>query len=144
MKRIPPRPFKPGQSGNPKGRPPGSGLSAKLRKAIEKDAPDVLAALLAQAKAGDVQAARVLLDRVLPPLKATAQGVNLPGLSAGTLTNRAEAVLSAAGAGDVPPDVAAALVAAIGQTAKVAEIDGLTARIEALEKAYKAKGRDAA
>lgn len=125
--------FKPGQSGNPKGRPPGSGLAGKLRRAIAADAEDVLAALLKQAKAGDVQAARVLLDRVCPPLKAEAQTVSLPGLDSDTLTARAEAALAAVAAGELAPDVASALVAAVGALARVHETDELERRIQQIE-----------
>ena len=46
-----------GQSGNPQGRPKGSGLSAQLRAAIEQDAPSIIKAMIEQAKAGDMQAA---------------------------------------------------------------------------------------
>lgn len=126
--------WKPGESGNPAGRAKGSGLAGKLRKAIADSADDIVLALIAQAKAGDVGAARVLLERALPAYKATAQPVALPGLADGTLTDKAQAVIAAAGAGDVAPDIAAQLVAAIGQTARVVEIEELQERIEAIER----------
>ena len=59
-----------GQSGNPKGRPAGSGEVAKLRAAIAGQVPAILESLTAAALAGDVQAARLLLERALPPIKA--------------------------------------------------------------------------
>lgn len=115
-------------------------MAGKLRRAIAEHADEIVQALLERAQTGDVGAARVLLDRVLPAYKATAQSVAMPSLAAGTLTEKAQAVLAAAGAGAVPPDIAAQLLAAIGQTAKVAEIDELTTRIEALERANHEKG----
>jgi hypothetical protein len=39
-------PFKPGQSGNPKGKPKGSGLTARLRKIVEESDHDVAEALM--------------------------------------------------------------------------------------------------
>lgn len=126
--------FKPGRSGNPKGRPLGSGVSGTLRRAIADEATDILQALIAQAKAGDVQAARVLLDRILPPLKATTPSVAVPGMARGTLTAKAKAVLSATSRGNMAPDIAAQLVAALAQMARVVETDELAARIAALER----------
>lgn len=132
--------WKPGQSGNPRGRPKGSGLSAKLRKAIEQDAPDILTAVIAQAKAGDMQAAKVLLDRVVPALKPQAQTVTVPGMEdAQGLADKALAALSAAAGGDIPADTAAQLVQAIGTVGRVVEIDDLERRIAALEKQHEAK-----
>ena len=56
--------------------------------------------------------------------------LNLPE---GTLTEHGRAVLSAVAAGELPPAQGAQLVAAIGQLARVVEIDELERRIAALE-----------
>lgn len=126
--------FRPGKSGNPKGRPLGSGLAAELRRAIAADADAIVAALVKRAKDGDVTAARVLLDRVSPPLKATREPAALPGMNeAGGLAARAEAVLEALGGGAMPADEAAEVLAAVASAAKVIETDELEARIRALE-----------
>lgn len=125
--------FQKGQSGNPAGRPKGSGLPGKLREAIEQDSEEVLAALIEQAKAGDVQAARVLLDRVCPALKSEAQAVNVQDMANGSLAERATAALDAAAAGDLAPDTAAQLVSAVGTLARVVEVDELEQRLTKLE-----------
>lgn len=131
------RPWPKGVSGNPAGRPKGSGLAGELRKAIAVEAGDILAALIERAKAGDVQAARALLDRILPSLKPESAPVHVPGLAdAGSLAERAESVLQAVGAGDVPPDVAAALVAAVGALARIHELDEIERRIATLEERH--------
>ena len=124
--------WKPGQSGNPAGKPKGVGEVAKLRAAIAQDVPAILEALRTQALAGDVQAARLLLERTVAPLRAVEppQPLALPD---GSLTEQGRAVLTSVAAGELAPGQGAVLMSAIGALAKVAEIDELTARIEALE-----------
>lgn len=129
-------PWKPGQSGNPKGRPPGTGEVAKLREAIKNHVPAIIERLTQQALDGDVQAARLLLERTVAPLKAVepSQPLTLPD---GTLTEQGRAVLASVAAGVLAPGQGAQLVAAIGQLARVVEIDELAARVAALEEGDK-------
>lgn len=137
-KKRPPNQWQPGQTGNPKGRPPGQSEITKLRKSIMNDAPDILAGLVTAAKAGDVQAARLILERVLPPVKPMEQAIELE-LTGDTLTEQGRAVLSAVSTGALPPGQGGQLIAAIGALARVAEIDELTARIIKLEESKNAK-----
>jgi len=125
--------WKPGQSGNPKGRPIGTGEVAKLRAAIADKVPAIVESLLVRALAGDVGAARLLLERAIAPLKAVEppQPLTLPD---GTLTEQGRAVLASVAAGELAPGQGAALVGAIGTLARVVEIDELAARVAALEK----------
>lgn len=125
--------WKPGQTGNPKGRPPGQSAITKMRASLAGDVPDILAGLVLAAKGGDVQAARLILERVLPPVKAIEQAVELQLPDGGTLTDKANAVLSAAAAGNLAPGQAAQLIAALGTLAKIHEVDELAARIAKLE-----------
>lgn len=79
-------------------------------------------------------AARVLLDRVSPPLKATREPAALPGMNeAGGLGARAETVLAALAGGAMAADEAAEVLAAVASAAKAIETDELEARIRALE-----------
>lgn len=98
--------------------------------------PEIIAVLAAQAKGGDVAAARLLMERVYPALKPVEvpTPIEMPGES---LTARANAVLSAVSDGDLAPSQGAALIGAIGALSKVIEIDELIKRVEALE----AKGK---
>ena len=69
--------FEKGTSGNPAGRPPSNMTAAKLRELITADdVQGILSAIIEQAKAGDIQAAKLILDRVLPPLKSTDENSN--------------------------------------------------------------------
>ena len=125
--------WKPGVSGNPKGKTPGSGELQKLRATLAADVPGIMAGLVTAAKAGDTQAARLILKRILPPVKAIEQAVKLQLPNDATLTAKASAVLSAAAAGELAPGQAAQLIAALGTLAKISEVDELAARITALE-----------
>ena len=91
MGNLTPYNFKPGQSGNPKGRPKGAkdGLRAYINRALKKDArPEILEllknkgvdldsgsnsaviafALIKTAQAGDVSAIRLIFDQTEVPL----------------------------------------------------------------------------
>ena len=70
-------PWKQGQSGNPKGRPRKSQKSmAQLRSQISEHLPDVIEVLANAAKEGDVQAARILVERCVPSMRALDQNIN--------------------------------------------------------------------
>jgi hypothetical protein len=131
--------WKAGESGNPKGKTPGSGELQRLRASIAADVPDILAGLVSSAKGGDTQAAKLILERVFPAVKPVeqAQAIELP--EGGTLTAQGRAVLSAVAGGDLAPGQGAQLLAAIGNLARVTEIDELTNRITALEEKQHAK-----
>lgn len=128
--------WKPGESGNPQGRPKGSiNAATRLRQMI--DTTQILKRLQEAALGGDVQAARTLLERALPVYRASAAPVELPGLAdAAALTDKAQAVLAAIAEGTIPPDLGAQLVTAIGTVARVAEVDELARRIAALEETH--------
>ena len=125
--------WKPGQSGNPKGKTPGSGELQRLRASIAADVPDILAGLVLAAKGGDVQAARLILERVLPPVKAIEQPHELDFPDGGTLTAQGRAVLRAVAAGELASGQGAALLSAIGTLARITEVDELETRITKLE-----------
>ncbi len=124
-----------GMSGNPAGRKPGSGVAGKLRAAIAADVPDILRGLATAAKGGDVGAARLLLERVLPALKPVEEptAVDLPGA---TLADQGRATLGAIAAGHLAPAQGAALLASLASLAKLVETDELAARVAALEARY--------
>ena len=124
--------WKAGISGNPAGRTPGSGQLQKLRDAIAQDVPEILASLVDAAKGGNINACRLVLERVLPPLKAVEPVVALQ-LPEGTLTAKAGALLNAAALGQLTPAQAAQLIAAVGTIGKIALFDELNERLTQLE-----------
>ena len=68
--------YLPGQSGNPNGRPKGTGAVAKLREAIQEEMTEIISVVVSAAKAGDIGAAKILMDKVIPTLKP----INPPGI----------------------------------------------------------------
>lgn len=124
--------WKPGQSGNPAGRPPGQSSITRLRGQLEADVPGILQALITAAKGGNVQAARLILERVLPPVKSVEPCIEL-ALVEKTLTGKGMAVLEAVSTGELAPSQGSQLITSIGSLARVSEIDDLERRIVALE-----------
>jgi hypothetical protein len=127
------RPWKKGQSGNPHGRrPKGLATVEKLRTALLDDLPAILAVIVKNAKGGDIAAARTILERILPPLKA----VEVPayfGSLTGTLSEQGAQIMQAMAAGALAPGQAAQLLAALAAQAKIVEVDHLARRLAALE-----------
>jgi hypothetical protein len=125
--------WKPGQSGNPAGKRPGTGKIDKLRAVLAKELPEVLEALVAQAKAGDTGAIKLILERTVPalrPVDAVAP-LNLP--VDGGLADQGRAVLAALAVGHLPANQAAGILQGLGNLAKLVELDELDKRVAALE-----------
>jgi hypothetical protein len=104
-----------------------------------EDAGSIAEVMVGKALAGDVAAAKLVMERVQPRLRSTAAPVTVEfPRDAGPLP-MAEAVLRAALAGEISPDTAAQLVAVAGQLSRIAEAEEFKARLEALERAVSAK-----
>ena len=124
--------FKPGQSGNPAGRPKDKTPATLLRKSIAEAMPEIILTLIEHAKVGDVAAAKVLLDRVCPTLKAQAMPISLP--VNGSLAEQGGEIIKATMSGQIPPDIGSQLITALTHQAKIVEIDDVIKRLEVLER----------
>ncbi|MBM3370416.1 MAG: hypothetical protein FJY46_06660 [Betaproteobacteria bacterium] len=123
-----------GASGNPLGRPSGTGHVARLRAELAQQLPGIIESLVRQAKAGDIGAIRVVLDRVIPPLKAVDAPLSLQ-LPEGGFTTQGRAIVASAASGEVSAQEAAQLVAAISNLARVEVLDELERKVQRLEQA---------
>lgn len=110
----------PGRSGNPKGRP--GTQSSEIRKLLAVEHEAIIQAVRNAALGGDMQACKMILDRICSPLKAQGAPViiNLP--PEGDMAKIAEALIRAAADGSLAPDTAAQMVSAVGQLARITEI----------------------
>ena len=109
-------------------------MPSELRKRLEDAAPEIIEGVLDAAKAGDMQAARLVLERIAPVSRATASAVVIPELErAESLSEKAQAIVKAVARGECPPDIGSTLIQAVGACAKIIEIDELERRLAALE-----------
>jgi len=125
--------WKAGESGNPKGRTPGTGEVAKLRESIAAHLPEIIAQLVTRARDGDAQAARLLLERVLPALRPVELPVELALPAGEGMTAQGVAIVQAVAAGILAPGQGAQLLTGLGTLARIVEIDELEKRITQLE-----------
>ncbi|KVL61910.1 hypothetical protein WT01_08920 [Burkholderia cepacia] len=127
--------FKPGQSGNPAGKPKGAkDKRTELRALLQPHAEDLVKKVVEMALAGDTTALRICVDRIIPTIKAKDAPISIGRLT-GSLADRGKVVLDALSDGSITPDEANAVMQAISAQARIVETDELARRVAALEKA---------
>jgi hypothetical protein len=79
-KNVRGRPFEPGQSGNPEGRPKGARnkRTLLLQELFDDGSEELLAQIKEQAQNGDIASQRMWLDRLLPRVTKRAVNFELP------------------------------------------------------------------
>lgn len=128
-------PFEKGQSGNPNGRPKKNSATAdRLREEIGAHVPAIIKAVVEQAKDGDVQAAKLLLDRVVPALKPQQQPVVIDDMAEREPSDQGKAIIEAMAGGRLTPEQGQAMLAGLASLMKIVEVDELEKRITALER----------
>lgn len=132
------KPFKPGQSGNPKGRPQGSRNKATLamEALMESEADAITRKCIEKAKEGDMAAIRLCMDRLYPPRKDSPVSFELPPMeSAADAVQVMGAILMALASGEVTPSEAQAVAGIVETFRRTIETSEMEARIAELEKA---------
>ncbi|MGE0651668.1 MAG: DUF5681 domain-containing protein [Alphaproteobacteria bacterium] len=130
------RPFQKGKSGNPAGKPKGARHRATLlaEKLMADDAEEVVCAVVAAAKAGDMTAAKLVLDRIAPPRKGRAVEFELPPVrTAADVCDAQAALVGAVAAGHLSPEEAASIATLLDASRKAIELSDLEQRLALLE-----------
>lgn len=123
-----------GPSPNPKGRPPGIiDKRSRIARAFMEDGAEIAKVVVAAAKAGDLQAAALVLNRIQPVLKARADTVAFALDTTAAPATQAEQVLAAVSAGQIDPETGKLVIDCINACSVIREVDELQSRIEALE-----------
>lgn len=128
--------WKPGQSGNPKGKPPGTRNRATMAvlALMETGAEDITKAVIEAARNGDLAAARLVLERLAPPMRERPISLDLPETGTPEGINKAaQTVLEAAATGELLLGEAQALAGIIEGRRKALETLELEQRVAALE-----------
>lgn len=135
-KRKHPAAFKPGQSGNPAGKPKGARNHATraVLELMEGGAEEITMAVLDAAKDGDMGAARFILERIVPAAKERPVTIDLPDIcTASGVAEAQAAILQAVADGQLLPGEGATLAGVIEARRKALETEELERRITALE-----------
>lgn len=125
--------WKKGQSGNPQGRQSGLSTVAAIRGRLGVNLERILEQVEQAALSGDMAAARLIIDRVLPARKAEEMPVLLDMPEFLTLAQKAERVVQAVADGLIAPGQASQLLTGLGAVARIVEVTELEQRLVALE-----------
>lgn len=129
--------FKPGQSGNPAGKPKGARhkVTLAIEAILEGEAEALTRKAVDMAQAGDMTALRLCMDRLAPVRRDRPVTFDLPSIDAiEDLTKATKAILIAVAAGELTPSEAAELGKLVDAHAKAIEVTDLHRRLETLER----------
>lgn len=128
--------FKPGKSGNPKGRPQGSRHKATLaaQALLDGEAQELTRKCIELAKAGNLVALRLCLERLIPPRRDRHISMKLPEVTeAADMPQALQVVMKAVAEGDITPGDGQTLTAMLEALRKGIELTTLEDRLRALE-----------
>lgn len=136
--RGPGRPYQPGQSGNPSGRPAGSRNATTLavEALLEGQAEAITQRVVTAALGGDMAAIKLVMDRVAPARKSRLLQLDLPDVSdaRGVALSQAMVVAAVAG-GEISTDEGMALSGLLEARRRALETEQLEMRLQRLEEA---------
>jgi len=125
--------FKPGESGNPDGRPIGSkDKRTQYRELFEPHADALIQKVINLALDGDTTCLKMCIDRLVSPFRAKNATITLDDIE-GTLTEKGEKIINAMGKGKISPSDTSSMLSALAAQARIIEIEELEKRISDLE-----------
>jgi len=131
--------WKPGQSGNPAGKPRGTRNKATemVLQLMAGGAEEITLAVIEAARGGDLSAARLVIDRLAPPMRERPVSLELPDTATAEGVSKAQqAILQAVAGGDLTPGEGNTLSGIVEAHRRALETEELAARIEALEERH--------
>lgn len=134
--RISRQGFRPGQSGNPAGRPKGSRnrVSLAIEALLDGEGENLTRKAIELAQNGDMQALRLCLERLCPPRKDRPITFALPEIrSMADVVPAQSALLAAVASGDITPAEAGEVSKLLDSYTKAVEVSELAERIALLE-----------
>jgi hypothetical protein len=134
--------FKKGESGNPRGRAKGSRHKATLAALalLEGDLEAITQVCVDKAKAGDLMAVKLILDKLLPTRRERSINLKFPNVK-GTqdLPRALETVMQAVAAGELTPGEGQTITAMLEAYRKGLEFTDIESRLRTLEEKANAK-----
>ena len=130
-------PFQKGQSGNPSGRPPGARNKATIiaETLLQGEVETLTRVAIERAKAGDMTALRLCLDRAAPASKHRTVAFELPPLaSAEDAASALAAITASTAAGELTPAEAGELFKLVDGFARMLEATIFEQRLMKLER----------
>jgi hypothetical protein len=131
------RPFEPGQSGNPNGRPKGARnrVTRAVEALIDGQGEALAAKAVEKALQGDSTMLRALLSTLVPPRRERTVEFELPKIeSAADARKASSAVITACAAGELSPHEASQIMGLISTHVHAIEVAEREARAAAPEK----------
>jgi Family of unknown function (DUF5681) len=132
--------FKPGQSGNPRGKPKGARHHATriVEQLLDEDAKLLAEKARDMALAGDTVALKLCLERLCPPRRNRPVSLDLPAIETlGDASMAITKVIASAAGGQLTPDEAGSVITLIDAKRRVLVDVDLETPIAALEASAK-------
>lgn len=127
--------WRPGQSGNPNGRPRGSKNKKSLvAEEFELQGSAVAQKVIEAALGGDMQAATLVLQRICPPLRPKAEKTPFDLDAKAPLADQAQQIMGAIAKGEIDIDTGRILIGCLSSLASLKQVDEFEHRIAALER----------
>jgi len=136
VRKQPGRPFKPGQSGNPAGRPKGTrnAVTRAVEALLDGEAEKLTRKAIDLGLAGDMAALRLCVDRIIPPRKDRHVDFALPAMNEPVDAVKGLAsIVAAVASGELTPSEASELTKLVEGYARVLETVDHEERLRALE-----------
>jgi hypothetical protein len=126
-----------GVSGNPTGRPKGSRnkVTVALQALLDGEAEELTRKCINLAKTGDSTALRLVMERLIPPMRDRALSIDLPHVvDVSGVPPALASVLASVASGEITPGEGGALCGMLGAVSKAFETAELAQRLAAVER----------